>query len=949
MSDEITFDVPAGPAAQTLPIYTAQAGLQALFGYDDVRGIETHAVHGTFDMVSALEQMTKGTRLRFEFMDGDTVMLTVAAPGHARQKSGENAFLTSSEKAGVDRRSLLSPMEEITISATPDRPTIAQASSRLITLTRSDIDSLGQPTVQDTLRTIPQIFGGGPSEDTRLGFEALSNGAFGSGVNLRGLGAGSTLVLVNGRRMSGSGTDAIFVDVASLPLSIVERIEILPDSSSTRYGADAVGGVVNFVLADTMSGTQTEAFFGAGTQSPLHEYQASQLFGMHFGSFAGLVAVDYYDRGNLPTADRPQAHSDLRRFGGDNFDTLQSNPGNVILGTSTMWAIPAGQDGTQLTPGSFIRGTQNKEDIYAGADLLPTQRRVTLFASGKMPLTDDMQLFTDLFYGTRDTHFIGPGQRTTLVVPASNAYFVNPTGVPVTALSVGYDFRQDLGPVVSRGSVATRKVVAGVDVDPSDAWHLTGTLDFASEVFDSRSDNNVDTTQLALALADHDPATALNVFGDGSHTNPATLARLRTRGALDSESRLWSGALTGMRDLPAWSGKRGSLMVGADFRRSSFSSRLTMGDTVQSAHDLSRTVSAAFVTASLPLPKRFELSVGERYEYYSDFGASRSPRLGLTWLPVTGLSLRSTWSKSLRPPNLVDLDESANFVALAPARDPSAPGGFAQVLVRGGKNAQLREERAESWTAGLDFEPAAVPSLSLALTYFDTHFRDRRDVPLFAQDILVNPTMTSLVVRGPTAAQIAAACDGVRLVGLTSCTGLPIGAIADLRVRNSAYVHTDGVDLNAQYKLHLESSSLLFGLSGTKLFSFETAESPSSPEMELVSTQSNPIDLRLLGTLEWKLRGFTAGTHVSYYDGYRDTASLPERHVRSWTTVDLRLAYDVDASAESWLNGTTFALSADNLFDRDAPFLNNQVGMGYDQENADLTGRMITVSLRKKW
>src|SRR5690242_11182359 len=87
VDDLIEFDVPAGPAAQTLPIYTSQAGLQVLFGYDDVRGIETHAIHGTLDVRTALEQMTKGTRLRFDFMDGDTVTLTVLPAGRGSPKS----------------------------------------------------------------------------------------------------------------------------------------------------------------------------------------------------------------------------------------------------------------------------------------------------------------------------------------------------------------------------------------------------------------------------------------------------------------------------------------------------------------------------------------------------------------------------------------------------------------------------------------------------------------------------------------------------------------------------------------------------------------------------------------------------------------------------------------------------------------------------------------------
>jgi outer membrane receptor protein involved in Fe transport len=294
-SDLIEFDVPAGPAAQSLPLYTAQAGLQALFGYDDVRGIETQAIHGTFDMVTALQQMTKGTRLRFEFMDGDTVMLTVVPAGPSRSARPPSDSEEDASRSTVDRRSLFTEIETVTVRTQSDRPSVRQEGSPLSVLTQADIRAFGFTTVQDVIRTLPQIFGGGPSEDTRqIGFEARTNAASGAGINLRGLGAGSTLVLVNGRRLASGGSEGIFTDISSLPLSLIERIEILADSSSTVYGSDAVGGVVNFVLVDTLKGAQTEASYGAATRGPLDQEHVSQLVGLHSRAFDGLLGFDFY-------------------------------------------------------------------------------------------------------------------------------------------------------------------------------------------------------------------------------------------------------------------------------------------------------------------------------------------------------------------------------------------------------------------------------------------------------------------------------------------------------------------------------------------------------------------------------------------------------------------------------------------------------------------------------
>jgi outer membrane receptor protein involved in Fe transport len=101
--------------------------------------------------------------------------------------------------------------------------------------------------------------------------------------------------------------------------------------------------------------------------------------------------------------------------------------------------------------------------------------------------------------------------------------------------------------------------------------------------------------------------------------------------------------------------------------------------------------------------------------------------------------------------------------------------------------------------------------------------------------------------------------------------------------------------------------------------------------------------------VRWQRSGFDISTSVNYANGYRDTVSVPQRHVDSWTTLDLHAAYALNAPKQAWLGDTTFAVGIENLFDEEPPFLNNSVGVGYDQENADLIGRMWSVTVRKRW
>ncbi len=118
-----------------------------------------------------------------------------------------------------DRRTL--DLAEVKVTANPLQ-NLEETGSSLISISRLDIEATSFVTVQDVAKTFPQVFGGGPTEDTReIGFEAPTNVARGSGINLRGLGASSTLVLMNGRRLAGTGTQGLFVDVSNLPLAAV--------------------------------------------------------------------------------------------------------------------------------------------------------------------------------------------------------------------------------------------------------------------------------------------------------------------------------------------------------------------------------------------------------------------------------------------------------------------------------------------------------------------------------------------------------------------------------------------------------------------------------------------------------------------------------------------------------------------------------------------------------
>src|SRR5882757_2048288 len=100
-------------------------------------------------------------------------------------------------------------------------------------------------------------------------------------------------------------------------------------------------------------------------------------------------------------------------------------------------------------------------------------------------------------------------------------------------------------------------------------------------------------------------------------------------------------------------------------------------------------------------------------------------------------------------------------------------------------------------------------------------------------------------------------------------------------------------------------------------------------------------------TAGWELAGFRGQVAANYANGYRDIASTPPRRIDSWTTIDLHLRYDIPETSSRWLRGTRIEFNARNVFNVDPPFLNNPiVGIGYDQENANPYGRLLSLELR---
>ncbi len=996
----VRFNIAPQDLLTALTQFARQSDQELLFSTDVAASKRTGGVTGEFAPTDALRALLEGTGLGYRVTNENTILIerTGADATDRRAETTSSVFRTPLVLAQV------TPALQRTQQGTKQRtqqgtksndesPQAAKggrdevqlgdmtitgshirggetAGSKVIVVGREDIDESGYATVQDVLRTLPQNFSGSQSETTRSVGSGAPNESYGSSVNLRGLGADATLTLVNGRRLAPAGTGT-FVDISAVPLSMIERIEIVPDGASATYGSDAIGGVVNIVLRKNFDGAETRLRYGALSGGDAPEQQFAQVFGKSWASGNVLVGYEYHKRDPLASADRRYTtNSDLRPLGGSNFSSTQSNPGNITrIGTTAVnLAVPSGQNGTALSESQFATGQPNLLNLREADELLPEQKRNSAVLFVSQTLGERVELFADAVYSERDFVAADNQQGTTITIPQSNAYRILNNLFPGQGnITMAYNFTDDLGPSVNFGEAKTRSGTAGATFRGAGSWNAQASATYADTSSFFRLPNRPDATALAGALASSNRDTAFNPFADGSNTNASVLSGLRAPIEQDNSAVVRSlnakadGALI---DLPAGPVK---LAVGGELReeRFDFSSitisaagvRTPTGGALVSNR---RTVRALFGEVYVPFfseqnarpaMQRLDLSLSARYENYTDVGEKTSPKLGLRWVPLNGLTMRGSYGESFKAPFLRDLSQpSLAVVNTLPAiLDPGATGGSTVTLLRGGGNRNLKPETAESWTFAVQVEPPSMEGLKIGLGYFSVSYDNRVSGLGSVLPIFTNPELyPGVLIRNPTQAQVDALIAGVdRFLSPPPAPG-SIEAILDVSLRNLAVVEIEGVDFDAGYEWSTRVGSIRAGLNASYLFSFDEKFSSTAPVAENVDRFNKPVDMRARGGVTWSQGGLAVSGFVNYVDQYEDTLSVPSRKIASWTTADLQVRYDTTGRG-GWLADTVFSLSAVNVLDKSPPFANNPAGFGFDPANASPLGRFIALDVSRAW
>lgn len=378
--------------------------------------------------------------------------------------------------------------------------------------------------------------------------------------------------------------------------------------------------------------------------------------------------------------------------------------------------------------------------------------------------------------------------------------------------------------------------------------------------------------------------------------------------------------------------------------------------------------SSKFAYAELNLPlvapnqsvagvHRLALTGAVRSEDYDSFGQVATPKLGLIYGPNRDVTLKASWGRSYKAPTLFQQywpESLYLYPAASLGGSAYQPGSTA--LVRHGGNSNLNPEKARTWTTSLALHPEKLPGLEAELTVFRIDFTDRVLQAISGGGVLQalsNPIHAEFVEFAPAASEVAAAIASAP--SFSNFSGVPVNpanvvAIIEARNINVARQAVRGVDLSSSYRLDVGAGRLAIRGSASWLDSTrQNSANQTQPPYDLTGTLFNPPKVSARMGAVFSQGGLSASLFGNYKDGVIN--AVDQRDTGSFVTFDTTLRYSTRDQGGAW-SGLEFALSADNILDRDPPL--HMVSSPtyvppFDQANYSAIGRYLSLSVSKRW
>lgn len=977
-----TYEIAPQSISTALKLFAAQSGMKLIFAELDVGQARTSGVTGNLSARAALSELLRGTDLQFEVTQNNVIVVRKvetgsAAVGATRVETTSGAPMRLATQAAMveaadasndsqaERAEQSKAREEEIDEVLVVRKRPFTDKNVDIIRTENDVQPYyifrAAEIEQSPATNVEDFLKRNLSMNTTASVASRTapnvNGNL-STINLRGLGANQTLILINGRRTAGPNSFGSHAqaDVNSIPLSAVERIETLPTSASAIYGGAAVGGMINVVLKDSYDGGEVRVRYENPFDGNAPRRVLSGTYGMALEEgrtqlvFSGQLSDSEYLRRRDRT-ELVQAYTDrIRR---NNPSLLSTNTSPFLLGSTPNIVSATGtnltlDDGTPLyspityVPAGYGPGS-DPHLLVANAGQINTTPPATgnnlygqyaplgsapeaqsFMASARRKMTDSIDVFAEYFYGRNRTESTTSPYTDTVVIPA---------GAPTNPFqqNIRLSFPSDYAFPYKTESLTRRFVVGAVVALPHE-WSLEAdyTYNLADLSYRSRNYNNrgpltTDLNSGALNLLQDvvgnqvDLSKYLGVFG---FSGPSKLEDYAVRMA----GPLW--------DMPAGPP---TLAIGIERRIDSVGEgdflrvfdNYPANSETQVYLDQKQTIDSLYLETSIPffsarnaLPgladvalqlagrmERYDVSSNTAFQYTSPASlvATNVPvvrnsteytetkgMVGLRYKPVDDLMVRASFSTAFLPPTYAQLLPGTIGASNLNVTDPLRGNALTSVQSRSGGNPELQPQESESIDVGLIFEPRWIEGLRFNLQWYRIKLENVFLTVSGQQIVNLEALYPGRVTRGPVA------------------PGDPYGVgpitRVDATLVNANRGETDGYDFGLSYRRQTERwGTFNFSAQATYIDHYKIQSSPVAGLEDVVGQvggRNAPLQFRGNLGINWAMGNWLTGWDVTHYGSYPQDPSANGAYllaqgaseVRSQTYHDFLLAYSTDSS-----------------------------------------------------
>jgi len=840
------------------------------------------------------------------------------------------------------------------------------AASPVFTMERNEIEATGVVSVGELLQELPSV----GSSFNSTGSGGTSHGS--RSLNLRNLGANRSLVLVNGRRwVNGAGTRGFrdFVDLNTIPLAAVERIEVLLDGATAIYGADAIAGVVNIITFSEFDGLKASSYVGQTDKGDGFTHNEDFLWGKSGDWGSALVSATVAGSNEILAGHRDFSRVPLQGLS-RNTPAGRFRNSTPVDGFGTKAFVPDGNGGFRLdVPDTDVYNDQPDTTLIGPLDM------AGVYGQLRFHVSDAVTFVTEGLYNTRESSQRFPPATPRIrggdgmTIPADHPY--NPFGVDFQGTGTKFEVVRtitELGPRINTQNVDTMRVAAGFEGDFSNGWSWNSFYTYAQNKAKWTSANQIDLDKVALALGPNARCAAnncvpLNIFGT---ITPEMANYIRATGVDHNGTKQhdFTANLTGdLFELPA-----GMLAFagGVEYRKESgydqpspyfnetpqfitYSRKTTSAPRLPTAgsYDLKEAYVEFNVPllANLPAVKQLELSAATRYSSYNTFGNTTNSKLGLVWRPWNDLMLRTTWAQGFRAPSINELYAGLRQTNL-PAVDPCNGGGAGKpgcagvptsydqrnysggsILSTVGGNPDLRPETSVNRSSGFIYTPSFAKGLTWSVDWYDIDLKEA--ISSFGSqnllDLCANTGQRCNLIKRDTSGEIINLIDG------------PI---------NLNRLKASGVDTTMRYQLPTMAAGnvgLMFNAAYLK--AFDRYDTLPSGEVR-VARRAGKSDIARESFPRWKAntavdwsRGLWSANWSMHYIGSTDEGPAP-----GYGRIPAQITHDVWGAYTLRSQLMTFTLGVQNLFDKDPPLSYVNGGdLNFDMSTYNPRGRFIYV------